>query len=863
VKRPGVGPQFRVGTVTAGRSLKIKNLTVENKNRQGDSACRGMAPKRASKQQQQLNVDQFKLLKKPMDHLGKQINVPGSFWQGRMLPEERDKVYKCTIVDFSLAHKFAPDSSPRMAFKMQEMGIDGTGSHEASDLASTMYWIDYPMPFLSFYYDTFPAVDDILAGAAEVASLARARGNGFNDSASNGCASSATVSHTDVHPEFPSLRIPSAVDGDMVKIQVDGDMVKIHNFSEAFPHHVDLLWLRVRGLSISMISSDEFREFVRDYEPRASFPHHSTINHIAEAVQALQADERKFRISNLAKEFKGLACVGLQLDMWTDTITHTAYGCVTMTTIRDPTDAKADNAQLQLCSEILSFNVFPVVSKTGEAIKAWFISVLEDNQLPHSIVAGVTPDGAADGQCGLAKIETIAEKVDTCMLHVLQRAVLFSIGIAGASSKNPAAKSLLRANNRVVQLSRQSLAVGKSISNAQVAANVPHEKVLSLVKTATTRWGNQYSQLSTNIRLRRAIDPAVDKFKRENRNNKEAIVEENESDQGSKVGRPVPAVDLGLTTQEWEDTREMEAFLSYSFDIKETIEKRPYCTGAQAIQLLYDLKENFCDPDAGLIVREFPSTLSIQDRELRNDKSTFTTKESDYLCSAVTTARKVLRDELNARVFHGSSDLRPSNARLIQAYMSKQMSSKDYLPSSWNEHARTLYLKALRDAVSINPTPLSPQHGAKKQKVAPSGLSLFRGALLKQSSTDSSAYAAADEEAVDTVLDELKRWEDKDLQEYSKYIAEDGLLNEFKMMWELRESFPLHFTVFKQTACHLSHEANVEQVFSRAGLLADPNLLPAHLSTLVTVGFNRNAFKPQIAAIKDKYYEMFRNKTKS
>ena len=154
-----------------------------------------MAPKRASKQQQQLNVDQFKLLKKPMDHLGKQINVPGSFWQGRMLPEERDKVYKCTIVDFSLAHKFAPDSSPRKAFKMQEMGIDGTGSHEESDLTSTMYWIDYQLPFLRFYYNTFPAVDDGLAGAAEVASLARAGGNDFNDSASNGCASSASVTH--------------------------------------------------------------------------------------------------------------------------------------------------------------------------------------------------------------------------------------------------------------------------------------------------------------------------------------------------------------------------------------------------------------------------------------------------------------------------------------------------------------------------------------------------------------------------------------------------------------------------------------------------------------------------------------------
>ena len=80
-------------------------------------------------------------------------------------------------------------------------------------------------------------------------------------------------------------------------------------------------------------------------------------------------------------------------------------------------------------------------------------------------------------------------------------------------------------------------------------------------------------------------------------------------------------------------------------------------------------------------------------------------------------------------------------------------------------------------------------------------------------------------------------------------------------MWELRESFPLHFTVFKQTACHLAHEANVEQVFSRAGLLADPNLLvPAHLSTLVMVRFNKNAFKQLLVAIKDKYDEMFRNK---
>ena len=74
-------------------------------------------------------------------------------------------------------------------------------------------------------------------------------------------------------------------------------------------------------------------------------------------------------------------------------------------------------------------------------------------------------------------------------------------------------------------------------------------------------------------------------------------------------------------------------------------------------------------------------------------------------------------------------------------------------------------------------------------------------------------------------------------------------------------AFLLHFTVFKQTACHLAHETNVEKVFWKAGLFADPNLLPAHLLTLVMVVFNKKVFKPQIDVIKDKYYEMFLNKS--
>jgi hypothetical protein len=36
--------------------------------------------------------DQYTLIKKPMEHLGKHLNVPGSFWQGHMSEDERDKI---------------------------------------------------------------------------------------------------------------------------------------------------------------------------------------------------------------------------------------------------------------------------------------------------------------------------------------------------------------------------------------------------------------------------------------------------------------------------------------------------------------------------------------------------------------------------------------------------------------------------------------------------------------------------------------------------------------------------------------------------------------------------------------------------
>ena len=84
------------------------------------------------------------------------------------------------------------------------------------------------------------------------------------------------------------------------------------------------------------------------------------------------------------------------------------------------------------------------------------------------------------------------------------------------------------------------------------------------------------------------------------------------------------------------------------------------------------------------------------------------------------------------------------------------------------------------------------------------------------------------------------------------YIASDGIVNHFKLLWELRARFPLHFIVFKQVSSHLAHEANVEQYFSRAGLLSDPNMDAYYLGILVMVGTNKSRFKPSLKAILER-----------
>ena len=111
----------------------------------------------------------------------------------------------------------------------------------------------------------------------------------------------------------------------------------------------------------------------------------------------------------------------------------------------------------------------------------------------------------------------------------------------------------------------------------------------------------------------------------------------------------------------------------------------------------------------------------------------------------------------------------------------------------------------------------------------------------------------------DTVMDEVDRWSKLDKVTIKEFRDDAGIVNEFALLYKLRGAFPLHYTVFKQTAAHIPHEGNSEQLFSRSGALSDSNgkMDPARLAVWTSIGVNYSTFQPSDKQILERYLLKF------
>ena len=92
-----------------------------------------------------------------------------------------------------------------------------------------------------------------------------------------------------------------------------------------------------------------------------------------------------------------------------------------------------------------------------------------------------------------------------------------------------------------------------------------------------------------------------------------------------------------------------------------------------------------------------------------------------------------------------------------------------------------------------------------------------------------------------------------------KFKDDEGVVNEFALLYDVRDKFPLHYIVFKQTASHIAHEGNSEQIFSRSGALSDNNgkMDPARLAVWTSIGINYDTFQPTAEKILERYLLKF------
>ena len=107
----------------------------------------------------------------------------------------------------------------------------------------------------------------------------------------------------------------------------------------------------------------------------------------------------------------------------------------------------------------------------------------------------------------------------------------------------------------------------------------------------------------------------------------------------------------------------MEAFLSYPFEIKDTIEHKKECKGAQNLMSLYDLKENYSHKDVRLEVKLLPKSLKLEHLERSAEQW-----EPGQIEDFIRAAREVMQGELQ----EGCFDRKISNSSLVQLYMFKQ-----------------------------------------------------------------------------------------------------------------------------------------------------------------------------------------------
>ena len=105
------------------------------------------------------------------------------------------------------------------------------------------------------------------------------------------------------------------------------------------------------------------------------------------------------------------------------------------------------------------------------------------------------------------------------------------------------------------------------------------------------------------------------------------------------------------------------------------------------------------------------------------------------------------------------------------------------------------------------------------------------------------------------MTDEAARWASLDKATIRQFKDDEGIINEFALLYHVQAQFPLHYIVFKQTASHIVHEGNSEQIFSDTLGCAlgrqRGKMDPVRLAVWTSIGITYDTFQPKSRSKED------------
>ena len=220
--------------------------------------------------------------------------------------------------------------------------------------------------------------------------------------------------------------------------------------------------------------------------------------------------------------------------------------------------------------------------------------------------------------------------------------------------------------------------------------------------------------------------------------------------------------------------------------------------------------------------RSLPISLLPQSPALKHRKREPSVVAATDLSPMIQTARKELIRQIEQRFINK----RFSDARLIQIYMSKQMDASKVLSEESLQKAKALYLQSLRLLISKGVLGVYGERTSPRKKKK---MDLFEGMADSDDDEDNNTPAAAG----DRVRTEVQIWESLLEERINSFKDKFGLVDEFKLVYAMRNEAPLHAALFKQVA---RAALDISALMACAGMLSPcypVTLLPCYPVTLL------------------------------